>query len=250
MLQVDNITVIFDGVTAVKNVSFSVNKGEILGLIGPNGAGKTTLMRVITGTVTPVNGTISLEGTSLEGKASYERIRFGIGLAQQIVHPFRSMTVLENVTFAAGHSKTKNPALSIIKYAKNEEKQKATKILQLLDIDQISGEKPDNLPLGYLKRLEVARALALEPKILLLDEPLAGLNQVEAQKLADKLLELNFLGQTILLIEHNLSEVIRICNRLVVIDNGVKIGLGNPREVMGDSAVRTAYLGDGHHVTS
>ena len=250
MLQVDNITVIFDGVTAVKNVSFSTENGEILGLIGPNGAGKTTIMRVITGTVTPVSGTISLREIPLEGKAPYERIRLGIGLAQQIVHPFRSMTVLENVTFAAGYNKTKNPLLSIIKYAKEEEKQKATKILQLLDIDKISREKPDNLPLGYLKRLEVARALALEPKILLLDEPLAGLNQIEAQKFADKLLELNHLGQTILLIEHNLSEVIRICKRLVVIDNGVKIGSGDPREVMDDATVRTAYLGEGHHVTS
>ncbi len=250
MLQVNNVTVVFGGVTAVKDVSFKVKGGEIMGLIGPNGAGKTTLMRVITGTVIPVTGTVCLENSPLNGKPPHERIRSGIGLSQQIVHPFRSMTVLENVTFVVGHGKTKNPAMSIFKYSREREKQKAAEILQLLDINEVAEESPGNLPMGYLKRLEVARALALEPKILLLDEPLAGLNQFEARKLADKLLELNRLGQTILLIEHNLGEIIRVCDRLVVIDNGIKIGLGKPREVMDDPIVRNAYLGEGHYAES
>jgi len=250
MLQVNNITVIFGGVTALKGVDFNVKCGEIMGLIGPNGAGKTTLMRVITGTVIPVSGTVTLENINLDGKPPYLRIRSGIGLSQQIVHPFRSLSVLENVAFVAGHGKTKNPLMSIFRYSRDREKQKAMKILQLLGIDKVAEAKPGNLPLGYLKRLEVARALALEPKILLLDEPLAGLNQFEAKQMADKLLELNHLGQTILLIEHNLSEVIRICNRLVVVDNGTRIGLGNPREVMDDPIVRSAYLGGSHHAAS
>jgi len=250
MLRVDDITVVFGGVTAVKDVGFEVQSGEILGLLGPNGAGKTTLMRVITGTVIPVEGSVSLRNTSLDRKSSHERIRCGIGLSQQIVHPFRSMTVLENVTFVAGYAKTSNPLRSILSYKRKRETEKAREILQLLDIEEVAESTPTNLPLGYLKRLEVARALALQPKILLLDEPLAGLNQLEARKLADKLLELNRLGQTILLIEHNLSEVIRICNRIVVIDNGVKIGEGEPHEVMHDPVVRSAYLGEGYNAAS
>jgi len=247
MLQVDNVTVVYGGVTAVKDVSFTVDSHEIMGLIGPNGAGKTTLLRVITGTVTPVQGTVTLAGISLEKKQSYKRIRLGIGLSQQIVHPFKSMSVLENVAFAAGHEKTKNPVMSIFRKSRAKEEQKAMEILRVLDIEKIAEEKPFNLPLGYLKRLEVARAMALTPELLLLDEPLAGLNQLESRKLADKLLELKQLGYTILLIEHNLGEVIRICDRLVVIDNGIKIGQGKPRKVMDNPVVRSAYLGEGHH---
>ena len=247
MLQVSNITVVFGGVTALKNVDFTVKDGEILGLIGPNGAGKTTLMRVITGTVTPTQGSVSLKEIPLDRKPPHERIRSGIGLSQQIVHPFHSMSVLENVAFVAGHNKTENPIMSILKYSRDTEEKKALEILQLLGIDEVADAKPANLPLGYLKRLEVARALALGAQILLLDEPLAGLNQLEARQLADKLLELNRMGQTILLIEHNLREVIRICDRLVVIDNGIKIGQGDPREVMENPVVRNAYLGEGHH---
>lgn len=250
MLRVDDITVVFGGVTAVKDVGFEVQKGEILGLLGPNGAGKTTLMRVITGTVTQVNGSVSLLNTSLDKKPSHQRIRSGIGLSQQIVYPFHSMTVLENVAFVAGYVKTRNPLLSILSYTRKNEMEKAREILELLDIEEVAEATPANLPLGHLKRLEVARALALQPKILLLDEPLAGLNQLEARRLADKLLELNRLGQTILLIEHNLSEVIRICTRIVVIDNGSKIGEGEPHEVMQDSVVRSAYLGEGYNAAS
>jgi branched-chain amino acid transport system ATP-binding protein len=160
------------------------------------------------------------------------------------------MTVLENVVFVAGYAKTRNPLMSIFRYSRKKEVDNALNILQLLGIEEVAASMPTNLPLGYLKRLELARALALKPKILLLDEPLAGLNQLEARQLADKLLELNYLGQTILLIEHNLSEVIRICNRLVVIDNGAKIGVGLPDEVMNDPVVRNAYLGEGYHAAS
>lgn len=250
MLQVKNVTVVFGGVTALENVDFTVRDGEILGLIGPNGAGKTTLMRVITGTVTPARGSVTLEGIPLDRKPAHERIRSGIGLSQQIVHPFHSMTVLQNVAFVAGHNKTENPILSILRCSRDTEEKKALEILQLLGIDDAAGAKPANLPLGYLKRLEVARALALGARILLLDEPLAGLNQLEARKLADKLQELNRIGQTILIIEHNLREVIRICDRLIVIDNGIKIGQGDPREVMDNPVVRNAYLGEGHHAGS
>ncbi len=243
MLQINDITVDFGGVRAVDQVSFVLKKGELLGLIGPNGAGKTTLMRVITGSVTPSLGTVRLEDRILNKLPSYQRIRLGIGLSQQIVSPFRSMTVLENVAFVAGYHKTKNPIASLFKVNRSPENEEAKRLLNMVGIEEVASSSPSNLPLGYLKRLELARALALKPKLLLLDEPLAGLNQVEAVQLSDTLWELNRKGQTIILIEHNLSEVIRICHRLVVIDNGRKIGEGEPHMVMNDADVQSAYLG-------
>jgi branched-chain amino acid transport system ATP-binding protein len=229
---------------AVNGVCLKVEKGDFMGLIGPNGAGKTTLMRVITGTVKPTVGSVFLKQKCLDNLPSHDRIRSGIGLSQQIVHPFASMTVLENVVLVAGYEKTRNPMRSIFNRARKREEEKALDILKLLNIDKLADKKPTNLPLGYLKRLEVARALALDPVILLLDEPLAGLNQSEARELADKLQELNGLGQTILLIEHNLGEIVRICNKLAVIDNGMLISTGQPKTVMNEPGVRKAYLGE------
>lgn len=243
MLQIDTITVDFGGVRAVDSVSFSLTQGELLGLIGPNGAGKTTLMRVITGVVKPSSGKVSLNNQVLDKLPPYIRIRSGIGMSQQIVHPFRSMTVLENVAFVAGHHKTQNPIASLFKVNRKKENEEAIRLLNIVGIDEVAASKPSNLPLGYLKHLELARALALKPKLLLLDEPLAGLNQTEAARLSDTLLRLNQNGQTIILIEHNLSEVVRICQRLVVIDNGKKIGEGDPKEVMNNPVVQSAYLG-------
>lgn len=250
MLEINNITVRFGGVTAVDNISFKLRKGEMLGLIGPNGAGKTTLMRTITGAVKPDKGSIKLEDKVITQQPTHIRIREGIGLSQQIVHPFKSMTILENVVFAAGYNKTKHPVSSIFKFSRSKEKTRAMEILHDLEIDHVANDLPGNLPLGFLKRLELARALALNPGILLLDEPLAGLNQKEAKHLADKLIELNKAGQTILIIEHNLGEVIRICDRLFVIDNGKEIGQGEPMDVMNDPVVRTAYIGKGKHAVS
>ena len=243
MLQIENITVDFGGVRAVDHVSFSLKQGELLGLIGPNGAGKTTLMRVIIGTTKPSSGKVKLDNRLLNGKAPNLRVRDGIGLSQQIVHPFRSMTALENVAFAAGYHKTSNPLLSLFKVNRSAEKKRAMQLLDTVGIAHVADAKPSSLPLGFLKRLELARALALKPKLLLLDEPLAGLNQVEASRLSDVLQHLNRNQQSIILIEHNLSEVIRICHRLVVIENGKKIGEGDPLQVMKDPVVRTAYLG-------
>jgi branched-chain amino acid transport system ATP-binding protein len=244
MLQLDQVTVDFGGLRAVDHVSFKLDQGELLGLIGPNGAGKTTLMKSITGQVTPAEGSIQLFDELLGKKPTHIRIRMGIGLSQQIVSPFHSMTVLDNVAFAAGKHKTANPLTSLFKTSRQTENKKAIKILTSLGLGDVLHAEPSNLPLGYLKRVELARALALKPKLLLLDEPLAGLNQTEATKLADILKALNQKqGQTIILIEHNLSEVIRICDRLVVIDNGIMIEEGEPRTVMNDPVVRAAYLG-------
>jgi branched-chain amino acid transport system ATP-binding protein len=243
ILHVDNVTVRFGGVTAVENVNLRINDGELIGFIGPNGAGKTTLMRAITGMVKPQAGRVLLEGNNISLLPTHLRIRAGLALAQQIVQPLRAMTLIDNVALACGSDGTRNPLTSMFKTSRVSERQQAHKLLSRVGLGEVAGQLPPTLPLGYLKRLEVARALALKPKLLLLDEPLAGLNQNEAESLADLISELNSDGQTILLIEHNLREVMRICPTLYVQDNGKPLAFGQAEEVMSMPAVRSAYLG-------
>ena len=243
ILEVAGVTVRFGGVTAVDDVSFSVESGEFLGLIGPNGAGKTTLLRVVTGVVRPQAGRIAIAGHDATALTTAARVRLGLGLSHQIVRPFRTMTVVENVMVAAGFERMANPLKALFARDRESERARALELLSLVGIVEAAEARPATLPLGVLKRLEVARALALNPKVLLLDEPLAGLNHLEAGRLADTVADLNAEGMTIVLIEHNLSEVIRVTRRLVVIDNGRKIAEGEPRRVMDDPAVRAAYLG-------
>lgn len=246
ILHVSDVTVRFGGVCAVENVDLRINKGELIGFIGPNGAGKTTLMRVITGIVQPQQGRVLLEGVDITHKATHLRIRAGLALAQQIVQPLRALSLLGNVVLACGGDKTRHALKSMwITDIKSERKQ-ARELLARVGLSHVADELPGTMPLGYLKRLEVARALALNPKLLLLDEPLAGLSQKEAASLADLIAKLNADGQTILLIEHNLREVMRICPTLYVQDNGKSLAFGKAEEVMSDSNVRNAYLGIGH----
>jgi len=243
VLEVKNVTVKFGGVTAVEDASLTIEHGSLIGFIGPNGAGKTTLMRVITGIVKPQTGEVRLEGQNLLGLATNQRINAGLALAQQIVQPLRSMTLLENVALACGYIKTKNPLIAMITFDRKAENEKAMELLTRVGLKDVAHQEPSKLPLGYLKRLEVARALALNPKLLLLDEPLAGLNQSEAKSLADLIKALNEDGLTILLIEHNLREVMRICPEVYVQDQGRSLAFGPVKEVMSRPDVIEAYLG-------
>jgi branched-chain amino acid transport system ATP-binding protein len=243
LLEVDGITVRFGGVTAVDGVSFRLDQGELLGLIGPNGAGKTTMLRGITGVVRPQEGRVRLGGRDIGHLPIHKRVRLGLGLSQQLVRPFRNMNVLDNVALAAGYGKTRDPLRALFTTSRAAERGRSKELLDLVGIGDAADERPSALPLGYLKRLEMARALALEPQVLLLDEPLAGLNHVEAGRLGDTVTALNRRGLSVILIEHNLGEVLRICSRLVVLDNGCKIGEGDPTAVMADRKVRAAYLG-------
>lgn len=245
LLQVQGVTVRFGGLTAIDDVSFDVREGELLGLIGPNGAGKTTMLRAITGVVRPTLGRVRLDGDALNELPIHQRIRRGLSLSQQLVKPLREISVIDNVALAAGGAKTAAPWRSLLHVARGHELEVARRMLERVDIARYADQPPAIQPLGVLKRLEMARALALHPRLLLLDEPLAGLNSREARELAETIADINRQGMTVVLIEHNLGEVMRICHRLVVLDNGRKIGEGEPRAVMADPVVRAAYLGDG-----
>jgi len=247
LLSVKNVTVRFGGLTAVDDVSFDVRPGELLGLIGPNGAGKTTMMRAIVGVVRPTLGSVFLEELALNALPIDARIRAGLALSQQLVKPFREISVQDNVAFAAASRKTRTPATALLHVDARLERQSALDALTQVGIATYADQSPKTQPLGILKRLEMARALALKPKLLLLDEPLAGLNSGEAYALAQTIAEVNRQGMTIILIEHNLSEVMRICQRLVVLDNGRKIADTLPKDAMSDPAVQMAYLGGDKH---
>jgi branched-chain amino acid transport system ATP-binding protein len=250
MLEVDKLTKAFGGVHAVRGASLRVAAGELVGFIGPNGAGKTTFARLVTGLLQPNAGSVRFKGVDVTAMPMERRARLGIALTHQIVRPWRGISVLENIMVAAGHRSTASAIRSLLRVSKKAEREIAMAILARVGLVEIASKDPDVLPLGMLKRLEVARAVALQPSLVVLDEPLAGLNQREASDLSDVILDLNEEGMTVVLVEHNLPEVMRIAKRLVVFDVGTVIADGDPQTIIADAAVRKAYLGDvgdSHH---
>ncbi len=244
-LEIEAAAIRFGGVQAVAGVSCAVAPGELVGLIGPNGAGKTTLLRLVAGMLAPDAGRIRISGTDVTHLSTAARVRKGLAITHQIVRPFRSMTVLENVTLAAGHHTTARPLRALLRYGRAAEDARAHEILAGVGLGGAEHKAVTALPLGQLKRLEVARAMAVDPVLLLLDEPLAGLNQSEAAEQIDAIAAINAKGVTLVLVEHNLAEVVRVCRRLIVLDQGRIIADGAPDAVMADPAVREAYLGSG-----
>jgi branched-chain amino acid transport system ATP-binding protein len=244
-LALEDLAVRFGGVHAVDGVTVSIGRGEFVGLIGPNGAGKTTLIRIVAGAVKPDRGRVVLAGNDVTRNSTASRVRKGLALTHQMVRPFREMTVLDNVVLAAGYRRTANPLRAALNVERRRECERAADILVRVGLAGSEGKLAASLPLGQMKRLEVARALAVDPQIVLFDEPLAGLNQAEAAKQVETITAVNAQGITVVMVEHNLEEVMRSCRRLIVLNDGRVIGDGAPQAVMGDAVVHEAYVGSG-----
>ncbi|MFZ2531754.1 MAG: ABC transporter ATP-binding protein [Streptococcus suis] len=249
LLEVKDLTKNFGGLTAVGDVTMELHEGELVGLIGPNGAGKTTLFNLLTGVYEPSEGTITLAGTLLNGKAPSKIASLGLGRTFQNIRLFKNMTVLENVLIGLGnHGKAEVLAsfLRLPAFYKNEEslKTKAIELLKIFDLDGEADTLAKNLPYGKQRRLEIVRALATEPKILFLDEPAAGMNPQETAELTQLIRKIKEeFNITIMLIEHDMSLVMEVTERIYVLEYGRLIAHGTPAEIRSNKRVIEAYLG-------
>lgn len=250
LLKVNNVSMIFGGLRAVSNLSMHIDDGELIGLIGPNGAGKTTAFNMITGVYTPTEGDIYFNGDKSSGKKSYQVTQMGMARTFQNIRLFSELTVIENVKIAYNMHITYNLADAIIrdnKYLKEEDHvtQKALELLKIFHLEGKAYEVAKNLPYGEQRRLEIARALATEPKLLLLDEPAAGMNPQETKELMEMIRwirkEFNL---SILLIEHDMGLVMGVCERIYVLEYGCLIAEGTPEEIKHNRRVIEAYLGE------
>ena len=236
LLNVQSVTKQFLGLKAVDSISLSVSQGEIVSIIGPNGAGKTTFFNLLTGQLQPTFGEINFDGKAINNLGAHERARIGMGRTFQISKPLIALNVLENVMIGAF---MREPTME-------RAKEKAISLLRKVGLLQLAPIKAGDLTLSQRRRLEVARALALDPKIMLLDEVMAGLNQSEVSQSIDLLNQLHSEGQTFLIIEHNLKVVRAFSQRVIVLDRGCLIAQGSASEILNSPEVITAYLVEGH----
>mgnify|MGYP000891198381 FL=1 len=250
LLGVNNLIVQFGGLKAINDVSINVLEGEFIGLIGPNGAGKTTFFNSITGNIEATSGEILFDNHKLNGKRSDQISRLGISRTFQNIRLFNKMTAIENISIGL-HSTPKYSTIEAVlrmpkvKNIEKETKERAQYFLNILDLKEYENHQASSLPYGLQRRLEIARALATSPKLLLLDEPAAGMNNDECNELVDLLKRLHSeLNLTIIIIEHHIDVVMRLCEKVYVLNLGSLLAKGNPQQIQTNPDVIKAYLGE------
>jgi len=245
MLEIKNVGKTFGGLNALKGVNLWVKEKQVCGLIGPNGAGKTTLFNLITGLLPPTEGSISFLGSELSRKRAHEIARLGIARTFQNIRLFAGMSVMENV-IVAQNLRARANITSLARFGGARERkfrEEAEGLLKRMGLWEKRREQSASLAYGEQRRLEIARALALEPKLLLLDEPAAGMNEAETENLLERIQEIRNLGRTIFLIEHDMDVVMGICDYVFVLNFGELIAQGTPQEIQANEKVIEAYLG-------